>query len=79
MKKRSVFLVSSLLVISALSPIFANVKIFKQHKVLVRDGKKIVKNCKYCHNDKTAIKKKKKQNYKKVLKSKSCSGKGCHK
>jgi len=79
MKKNAVtvfitFVFVSLSVVS----LYANAKLLTQHKA-VTDGAKKITSCNDCHNATTKVEKKKGINYKPVLKTKSCAGKGCHK
>jgi hypothetical protein len=62
----------------SVASVFANAKLLTQHKAVTNGAKKIT-TCNDCHNPTTKIDKKKGANYKPVLKTKSCAGKGCHK
>jgi hypothetical protein len=76
MKKFVAFLVSGIVLLSAIS-LMANAKLFSAHKGYT--GFKAITKCNDCHNDTTKLEKKKGQNFKGILKSASCAGKGCHK
>jgi hypothetical protein len=76
MKKFVAFLVSGIVLLSAIS-LIANAKIFSAHKAY--QGFKAITRCADCHNDETKLEKKKGQDYKGILKTASCAGKGCHK
>ncbi len=56
----------------------ATPKLFRQHKLWLKNGARVVKNCSSCHNSATGLKKRKGQDIKIILKTATCSGKGCH-
>ncbi len=78
MKKNVMISIFALLFISfAVGSVFANAGLLTKHKGYT--GAKKITNCNDCHAGAAKIEKKKGADYKKVLKTKSCAGKGCHK
>jgi len=77
-KKNVLISVFTLVFVSfAIGTVFANAGLLTKHRGYT--GAKKITNCNDCHAGAAKIEKKKGTNYKKVLKSKSCAGKGCHK
>jgi cytochrome c2 len=77
MKKKNLLVILIILSFSAVS-LFGNPKLFREHMVRMKAGKKFIKSCSTCHNSTTGLKKMKGQSYKKIQKSKTCTGSGCH-
>ena len=77
MRKKYLSIFFIILFFSAVS-LLANPKLFREHKVRMKAGKKFIQSCSSCHNSTTGLLKMKGQNIKKIQKTKTCSGKGCH-
>ena len=78
MKKKRIIFAASVTFITVSMMLFATPKYFNEHKKRKRNNVTVVKNCKFCHNKNTGLKKRGGQNYKLIQKSKTCSGRECH-
>jgi len=78
MKKSMIIIVSFSVSFVFIASLMATPTFFREHKPRKKNGAEVVKSCSFCHNDTTGLKKMKGQNYKKIQKTPTCQGQGCH-